>query len=607
MTRPLSQHGLIGDLHTAAIVDQDGAIVWMCIPRFDSDACFVSLLGDRSNGQFRIAPVEPVRSVTQTYESDTLILVTTFVTDSGTVRVTDFMPVREKHARIVRVIEGVSGSVEVSVDLLIRFDYGLTVPWVRREPRGTVYVSGPQAVLLQTDIAVEGRDLATQASVMVSPGDRHAMVLAFYSSTENPPRDIDPFEELHRCRSFWRGWVSETEEDYGSYDSIVRRSLISLKALTYAPTGGMIAAVTAALPEQIGGARNWDYRYCWLRDASFALGAFVSRGHREEAKAWRAWLLRAVAGSASQLQIMYGVAGERRIPELELDWLPGYRNSRPVRIGNAASNQFQLDVYGEVIDAIYQMHLAGIRPDPNAWQIVSHLTDHVISVWMEPDDGIWEIRGERQHFTHSKIMAWVAVDRALKMMAMAALEGPARAWTAARDEMHATILREGYNAAVGAFTQSFGSTRLDAAVLLAPIMGFIDANDPRMLSTTAAIRTGLDNQGFVMRYEPKGGVDGIEEPEGVFLPCSFWLVENLAMQGDLAGAEVLLERLIGTANSLGIFTEEYDPSSGEMVGNFAQAFTHVGLVCAVQRVVEAQRSKQHGLSRAIDSREEGAG
>ncbi len=581
---------MIGDLHTAAMISDEGSVDWLCIPRFDSDACFAALIGNEENGRFRIAPVAKVVDTYQAYETDTLVLTTTFTTESGKVRLVDFMPIRENHARLVRIVQGISGEVEMSVDLTLRFDYGLTVPWVRRVKDGIEFVSGPNAAFLTSDVELHGIGLASVGHFTIAAGEQRSFVLAFYDSVSALPRTIEPSSELAQVRRFWRTWLAATHEDYGPYDSCVRRSLVTLKALTYAPTGGMVAALTTSLPEQVGGSRNWDYRYCWLRDATFALYAFLHRGHGREARAWRSWLLRAVAGSASQLQILYGVAGERRIPELTLDWLEGYANSKPVRVGNAASEQFQLDVYGEVTDVLYQMLKVGIRHDSNAWEIQKYLTDHVASVWNEPDDGIWEIRGERQHFTHSKVMAWVALDRSISSLDLLGADGPREEWSAARDQIVETVMKRGYNEKLGAFTQALDSDRLDAAVLLAPIMGFIDANDPRMVSTVNQIAKNLTQDGFVLRYQPEAGVDGIGEPEGVFLPCSFWLVENLAMQGRIAEAEELLRKLIGVASGVGIYSEEFDTRRHTMVGNFAQAFSHVGLVNAVHRVVTAKRS-----------------
>ncbi|WP_298207420.1 glycoside hydrolase family 15 protein [Ferrimicrobium sp.] len=596
MSLGLEHCGLIGDLHTGAVVSDEGAVEWLCVPRFDSDACFARLLGDDSNGFFQIAPDPPTFRHEQAYEKGNLVLTTTFHTETGSVRLLDFMPIREEHARVVRIVQGLAGYVDMKASLSLRFDYGVAIPWVRHIDRGLSFVLGPNAVLLESSVEFEGEDMTSVSRFRVREGEETDFVLVFYGSTESIPRQVRPREELTRTRAFWRGWIAEAREDYGQYDGAVRRSMITLKALTYAPTGGMVAALTTALPEQIGGSRNWDYRYCWLRDATFALYGFLQRGHPVEARAWRSWLLRAIAGSADQLQIMYGVAGERRIPELELDWLKGYCDSRPVRIGNAASGQFQLDVYGEVADVLYQMLNHGLKPDQDAWEIQRYLTDHVVSVWEQPDDGIWEIRGERQHFTYSKIMAWVAIDRGIRTLDLLGYDGPRNLWDRERTRLSERILNEGYNEKLGSFVQAFGSDRLDASVLLAPIMGFIDAKDPRMISTVARLQKDLATDGFILRYQPDAGVDGIDEPEGVFLPCSFWLVENLAMQGRVDEAEEMLEKLIGVANPLGIYSEEYDPAERRMLGNFAQAFTHVGLVNAVQKVVHA-RQRGHELNR----------
>lgn len=589
---PLEQYGFVGDLHTGAMIGAEGSVAWLCVPRFDADACFASLLGDESNGTFRIAPSGPFES-TQTYVEDTLVLETTFATRTGRAKVIDFMPIRERHARLVRIVEGISGEVSMEVTLTLRFDYGRSIPWVRRVARGHSFVVGPIAALLETPVELEGRNQRTVGSFVVHEGERVPFVLSFHDSVLPPPRRIDPQLELAGVVEWWRRWVATSQVRFGRYEPLARRSLITLKALTYAPTGGMVAALTTSLPEDPGGSRNWDYRFCWLRDAAFAVEAFLARGMLDEARAWRGWLLRAIAGDARQIQILYGVGGERRIPELELEWLPGYEGSRPVRVGNGAAGQFQMDVYGEVADVLWRMVRAGIRPDENAWEIQRYLTDFVVSSWREPDDGIWEIRGERQHFTHSKIMAWVAIDRGVKVAEAMGVEAPS-AWHAARAQVHAAVLEEGWNESVGAFTQAFGSTRLDAAVLLAPLVGFIDPDDPRARRTAKTIARSLTKGGFVQRYEPTAGVDGIGEPEGAFLPCTFWLVQNLALQGEVDEAEVYFERASRAANALGIFSEEYEPTERRMLGNFAQAFTHVAMLHAAHALERAREARRDG-------------
>lgn len=607
---PLENYGFVGDLHTGAMIGTDGGVAWLCVPRFDGDACFASLLGDDANGVFRICPVGHYEA-TQRYLDDTLVLETTFRTPSGVAKITDFMPIREHHARLVRIVEGVEGEVELAVLLVLRFDYGRSIPWARRVARGRSYVVGPQAVLFETPAELESHNQRTEGSITVRAGERVPFVLSFHDSVLPPPRRIDPQVELEGTVEWWRRWVQGASVDFGEFEGLARRSLITLKALTYRPTGGMVAALTTSLPEDPGGSRNWDYRYCWLRDAAFAVEAFLARGSIEEARAWRAWLLRAIAGDARQIQILYGVAGERRIPELELDWLAGYEGSRPVRIGNGAAGQFQMDVYGEVADVLWRMSRAGIKPDTNAWQIQRYLTDFVVGAWREPDDGIWEIRGERQHFTHSKIMAWVAVDRGIKVASLLG-ESPPAAWVAARHQIREAVLHEGYDERRDSFVQAFGSHELDAAVLLAPLVGFIDPNDPRARSTAAVIGRELSVNGFVQRYAPQGGVDGIGEPEGSFLPCSFWLVQNLALQDRVDEAGELFERGVATANSLGIFSEEYDPVNRRMLGNFAQAFTHVAMLHAAHALLRARRGAaepaglQADLLAGSDGQEPGA-
>jgi len=587
---PLENYGFVGDLHTAAIVGSDGGVTWLSVPRFDADACLAALLGDDSHGIFRIAPSGPYE-VEQAYVPDTLVLETTFRAPSGVAKVVDFMPIRERHARLVRIVEGIQGEVAMEATIVLRFDYGRSIPWVRRVSRGLSFVVGPLAALLETPVSLEGRDQRTVGSFRVRAGERVPFVLSFHDSVLPPPKCIDALLERENVVDWWRRWVNRSTVHFGELEPLARRSLITLKALTYAPSGGMVAALTTSLPEDPGGSRNWDYRFCWLRDAAFAVEAFLARGLTEEARAWRAWLLRAIAGDARQIQILYGVAGERRIPELELEWLPGYENSRPVRIGNAAADQFQMDVYGEVADVLWRMVRAGIRPDENAWQIQRYLTDFVVGSWREPDDGIWEIRGERQHFTHSKIMAWVAIDRGIKVAEAIGVPVPA-AWAAARSQVRQAILEEGWDENVGAFTQAFGSTRLDAAVLLAPLVGFIDPNDPRARRTADTIARELSKEGFIQRYEPTAGVDGIGEPEGAFLPCSFWLVQNFALQGRLSEAEELFDRAVRAANPLGIFSEEYEPSKRRMLGNFAQAFTHVAMLHAAHALQRAREADQ---------------
>ena len=576
----IEDYGLIGDLETAALVSRDGAIDWLCLPRFDSGALFAALLGSSENGHWTIQPAGEFRSTSRRYRDDTLVLETELETDSGAVRLVDFMPPRETNPDLVRIVEGVRGRVEMRMELVIRFDYGSIVPWVRNLDGTLVAIAGPDAVVLRTPVEHEGRDLRTIASFTVAEGDRVPFVLRWFPSNEPPPEPVDPEEALAATIEFWEHWT-ETCSYRGRWHEAVHRSVLTLKALTYAPTGGIVAAPTTSLPEWVGSVRNWDYRYCWLRDATLTLLALIRAGYTEEASAWRDWLLRAIAGSPEDLQIMYGVAGERRLTEFELPWLGGYEGSRPVRVGNGASGQRQLDVYGEVIDALYQSRRHGLVASDGAWRLTQKIFDWLESGWREPDEGIWEVRGPRRHFTHSKVMAWVAFDRAVKTIERFGREGPLERWKAVRKAIRDEVLREGYNADRGAFTQFFGSDRLDASCLLIPLVGFLPAKDERVVGTVRAIEQELLRGGFVERYradEESAAVDGLPPGEGVFLPCSFWLAAVLAQQGRQHDAVALYERLLALRNDLGLISEEYDPERGRLLGNFPQAFTHIGIV-----------------------------
>jgi len=555
----IEDYGLIGDLETAALVSREGAIDWLCLPRFDSGALFAALLGSSENGHWTIQPAGEFRSTRRRYRDDTLVLETELETDSGAVRLVDFMPPRETNPDLVRIVEGVRGRVEMRMELVIRFDYGSIVPWVRNLDGTLVAIAGPDAVVLRTPVEHEGRDLRTIASFTVAEGDRVPFVLRWFPSNE---------------------WAAQCTYD-GRWRDAVLRSVLTLKGLTYAPTGGIVAAPTTSLPEWLGGVRNWDYRYCWLRDATLTLLALIRAGYAEEAGAWRDWLLRAIAGSPEDLQIMYGVAGERRLTEFELPWLGGYEGSRPVRVGNGASGQRQLDVYGEVVDALYNSRRYGLVASDGAWRLTQKIFDWLESGWREPDEGIWEVRGPRRHFTHSKVMAWVAFDRAVKTIERFGREGPLERWKAVRKAIRDEVLREGYNADRGAFTQFFGSDRLDASCLLIPLVGFLPAKDERVVGTVRAIEQELLRGGFVERYradEESAAVDGLPPGEGVFLPCSFWLAAVLAQQGRQHDAVALYERLLALRNDLGLISEEYDPERGRLLGNFPQAFTHIGIV-----------------------------
>ncbi|MGZ4736136.1 MAG: glycoside hydrolase family 15 protein [Acidimicrobiia bacterium] len=582
MAQLIEDYALIGDTQTAALVGKDGSIDWLCVPRFDSGAVFAALLGDRNHGRWQIAPAGGLQRVERRYLENTLVLETTFHTDDGVVKLTDCMPIRGRTVDIVRVVEGISGRVPMHMDMTIRFDYGSIVPWVGRVgDQALRAVAGPDAMVLRTPVHTHGAGKATVADFVVEAGETVPFLLAYYASHEAPPRAANPERAIKETASWWRKWAGQCTYD-GRWKDAVMRSLITLKALTYAPTGGIVAAPTTSLPEWVGSVRNWDYRFCWLRDATLTLSSLTVGGYHEEALAWRDWLLRAAAGDPEDLQIMYGPAGERRLTELTLDWLPGYERSTPVRVGNAASEQFQLDVYGEVLATLYRTRK--LLPDDgshaNSWPLETALLSALENLWRRPDEGIWEVRGPPQHFTHSKVMAWWAFDRAVRNVEQFGLEGPVARWRAIRDEIHVQICSEGWDADLRAFTQSYGSKKLDAAVLMMPTVGFLPGTDERVIGTVNAIERTLLKDGFVARYETSrdGAVDGLPAGEGAFLPCSFWLADNLALIGRTDDAVALFERLLGLANDVGLLSEEYDGGAGRQLGNFPQAFTHVCLV-----------------------------
>jgi GH15 family glucan-1,4-alpha-glucosidase len=579
MAAPIEDYALIGDTHTAGLVSREGSIDWLCLPRFDSPACFAALLGDRSNGHWQLAPAGPVREVRRRYQGDTLVLETDYRTDDGVVRVVDCMPPRQSDPDVARVVQGVRGRVPMRMELTIRFDYGSIVPWVRHVDGALHAIAGPDSVWLRTPVPVYGQNLTTLADFTVAEGERAPFMLTWHASHRPAPRRIDPVRALGDTEAWWGEWASGIDYVGGWQDAVIR-SLLTLKALTYAPTGGIVAAPTTSLPEQLGGVRNWDYRYCWLRDATFTLSALMLAGLTDEAKAWREWLLRAVAGQPRQMQILYGVAGERRITEQELDWLAGYQGSRPVRVGNAAVNQFQLDVYGEVMDALYLGRHIGLEMDETAWDFQRALLEFLESNWREPDEGIWEIRGPRRHFTHSKVMAWVALDRAIKAVELLGHDGPVDRWRGMRRELHDEVCREGYDSQRDAFVQYYGADHLDASLLQIPLVGFLPAGDPRVKGTVAAIQRELMVDGLVHRYPPEGSqsVDGLPPGEGTFLACTFWLADNLALMGRRDEALAIFERLLTLRNDVGLLAEEFDPASGHHLGNFPQAFSHVALV-----------------------------
>jgi GH15 family glucan-1,4-alpha-glucosidase len=577
MALRIEDYALIGDCYTAALVGRDGSIDWMCLPRFDSGACFAALLGTPDHGRWLLAPAGGVTAVRRGYRDGTLVLETDYETDDGAVTVTDCMPVRAQAPNLVRVVEGKRGQVRMHMELVIRFDYGSIVPLVQRVQGGISAVAGPDRVVLITPVPIHGAGFTTVADFTVAAGQRAAFTLLWHRSHEPMPTPVDPWWAVLGTEQWWREW-SDHCTYRGPWRDAVLRSLITLKALTYAPTGGIVAAATTSLPEQVGGVRNWDYRYCWLRDATFTLLSLLNTGYLDEARDWRDWLMRAVAGRPAETQIMYGLAGERRLTELELDWLSGYEGSRPVRVGNAASRQFQLDVYGEVIDALYHARLMGLDPLPDAWAHVKSLVQFLEEAWEWADEGIWEVRGPRRHFTHSKVMAWVAMDRAVKAAERWHMDGAVDRWKQVRDAIHAQVCAAGFDQELGSFVQSYGSKELDASLLMIPLVGFLPAADPRVRGTVDAIQRGLLRDGFVDRYRTRENVDGLPPGEGAFLPCTFWLADNLHLLGREAEAAELFERLLELCNDVGLISEEYDPHAGRLVGNFPQAFTHVGLV-----------------------------
>jgi GH15 family glucan-1,4-alpha-glucosidase len=579
MAAPIEDYALIGDTHTAGLVSREGSIDWLCLPRFDSPACFAALLGDAGNGRWLLAPAGPVHEVRRRYQGDTLVLETEHRTDEGTVRVVDCMPPRQHDPDVARVVEGVRGRVRMRMELTIRFDYGSIVPWVRHVGEALHAIAGPDSVWLRTPVPVHGENWSTVADFTVAEGERVPFMLTWHASHMRAPRRIDPVQAVDDSQAWWGRWASRIAYQGGWQDAVIR-SLLTLKALTYAPTGGIVAAPTTSLPEAIGGVRNWDYRYCWLRDSTFTLYALMLAGLAEEARAWREWLLRAVAGQPRQMQILYGVVGDRRITEQELDWLPGYQGSRPVRIGNAAVDQFQLDVYGEVMDTLHLGRRIGLESDEAAWDLQRALMEFLEDHWRDPDEGIWEIRGPRRHFTHSKVMAWVALDRAVKAVELAGLEGPVDRWRALRREVHDEVCREGFDAERDSFVQFYGGRQLDASLLLIPLVGFLPATDPRVKGTVAAVQRELMADGLVHRYAREGSpqVDGLPPGEGTFLACTFWLADNLTLMGRHDEAGAIFERLLELRNDVGLLAEEYDPSTGRQLGNFPQAFSHVALV-----------------------------
>ncbi|WP_327663990.1 MULTISPECIES: glycoside hydrolase family 15 protein [unclassified Streptomyces] len=577
----IEDYALIGDHQTAALVGRDGSIDWLCLPHFDSPACFAALLGSEENGHWRLAPKGAEHCTTRAYRPGSLVLDTEWETPDGSVRVTDFMPQRDRAPDVIRIVEGLSGRVTLRGTLRLRFDYGSVVPWMRRVDGHRVAVAGPDSAWLRSEPHVHtwGEDFGTHSEFTVEAGETVAFVLTWHPSHEQRPQLVDPHESLRHSLEDWQAWADRCRYE-GPHREAVLRSLLTLKALIFAPTGGIVAAPTSSLPEEIGGVRNWDYRYCWLRDSTLTLGALLSAGYLDEAEAWRDWLLRAAAGDPADLQIMYGLAGERRLPEQELDWLSGYRDSRPVRAGNDAAHQLQLDVYGEVVDSLALARREGLQAGPHAWRLQLALLDFLEETWREPDEGLWEVRGPRRHFVHSKVMVWVAVDRTVRAMEDdPQLPGDIDRLRKLRDAVHREVCERGYDAERGTFTQFYGSSELDAALLLIPRVGFLPPDDPRVRGTVDAVRDELSYDGLVRRYSAdESGVDGLPGQEGAFLVCSFWLADALHMTGRTKEARELFERLVALRNDVGLLAEEYDPAAGRLLGNFPQAFSHIGLV-----------------------------
>ena len=578
MPARIEDYALIGNCETVALVARNGSIDWLCLPRFDAPACFAALLGTPEHGRWQIAPAaHEIRAVRRRYRPGTLVLETDFETDAGAVTVIDTMPIATETPTIVRVVEGKRGRVAMRLDLVVRLDYGSLIPWVRRTSDGIRAIGGANGLRLRTPIPLRGERFHTVADFSVAAGQRVPFTLAWYPSSGPEPSAVESEPAIETTERWWRAWSERCTYD-GEWREAVVRSLITLKALTYAPTGGLVAAPTTSVPERLGGVRNWDYRYCWLRDATFALYALMTGGYVDEARAWRKWLLRAIAGQPSQAQVVYGVAGERLLPEWEVPWLPGYEGSVPARVGNAVTSQFQLDVLGEVADALHCARRVGLEADEDAWRVEGNLVEFVESAWQQPDEGIWEVRGPRRLFTHSKVMAWVALDRAVKAVERFGLEGPVGRWRAVRATIHEDVCRNGFDRGLGAFVQYYGSKLLDASLLMIPLVGFLPATDPRMLGTVDAIRKHLTSDGLVARYQSTPELDGLPPGEGAFLACTFWLADNLALQGKQAEARALFERLLDIRNDVGLLSEQYDPAERRLGGNFPQAFSHVGLI-----------------------------
>ncbi|WP_339031281.1 glycoside hydrolase family 15 protein [Bradyrhizobium symbiodeficiens] len=598
MTQKIENYALIGDCETAALVGRDGSIDWLCWPAFDSDACFAAILGTHKNGRWLIAPGEDVTTTSRRYLGDTLILETRFETKSGTVALIDFMPPRGKASDIVRLVRGVNGTVKMRMELVIRFGFGVDIPWVRRIDHSLMAIAGQDMTVLRTPVKTRGEDLTTVSDFEVKAGETVPFVLTYGPSHLDPPEAIDPDIALQETEKFWQEWSGRSTHD-GEYRDLIMRSLITLKALTFAPTGGIVAAPTTSLPEKLGGARNWDYRFCWLRDATFTLLALMNSGYTEEASAWHNWLLRAAAGSPANMQIMYGIWGQRRLLEWEAGWLDGYEGAKPVRVGNAAHAQLQLDVYGELIDAFHQSRMAKLKLDQETWALECAVLQHLAEVWDRPDHGIWELRGEPKHYVFSKVMTWVAFDRGIKSAETFGFKAPLLHWRALREAIHRDVCNKGFDAEENAFVESYGSKMLDASVLLLPAVGFLPPDDPRIRGTIAAVETRLMRDGFVLRHDPRELPAGQPPLEGAFLACSLWLADAHVLAGDLDRAQALLDRVAGIANDVGLLAEEYDSVARRQTGNFPQALTHIALINTAQNLSTArQKSEKPAMQRS---------
>jgi GH15 family glucan-1,4-alpha-glucosidase len=599
MSDRIEDYAIIGDCETAALISRGGSIDWLCWPRFDSGACFAALLGEPEHGRWLLAPADPNARSRRRYRGDTMILETEFETDSGCVLVIDFMPMHDDRSNIVRTVVGKRGRVAMKTEIVFRFDYGSIVPWVSRLDDGSLRaIAGPDMVTIRSGVPLRGEHLTTIGEFAIGVGDEVSFVMTWGPSHLTPPEPADPQRSLKTTEDFWNDWAA-TCTYRGQWRGAVMRSLLTLKSLTYRPTGGIVAAPTTSLPESFGGVRNWDYRYCWLRDATLTLLALMDAGYYGEAEDWRNWLLRAAAGSANQVQIMYGLSGERLLREWDVPWLPGYENSLPVRVGNAAHGQMQLDVYGEVMDALHQARLGDIPESVDVWQLQKAFAEHLEKIWQQPDQGIWEVRGRPQQFTHSKIMAWVAVDRAVKSAEQFGLDGPVDRWRALRNEIHADVCANGFNPGRNAFVQAYGSDLIDASLLMVPLVGFLPASDPRVRGTVEAIEKELVVDGFVLRYDSEATDDGLPPGEGAFLACSFWLADNYILLGRRPDAERMFERLLGLRNDVGLLAEGYDPGLKRQVGNFPQGFSHIALLSTAFNL---SHDHQRGAKRPAEQR-----